>query len=332
LRRAAYHDDACVTSETKAAALPSALGELATAQSGVVSRAQLRALGVQRWNVRDQVRARRWRLVGRRVVVLHRGPLTSEQSLWVAALHAGPRATLAARTALAVAGLTGWDEESVHVLVPRGVAVPPMKGAIVHECRRPLGSRDAVGAPRRTSVERSAIDAGRWSGDPRAACGLLAAVVQQRLSTADRLRRELLAAGRIRHRRLLLTVLGDIEGGAHALSEIDFVVLCRRAGLPPPGQQVVRTDRSGRRRYLDARWQLPDGRTITVEIDGALHLAVLTYWDDMYRGNELVISGEHVLRYPSLAVRLDPIRVVEQLRRALAPGVGPATCHGKRAP
>ncbi len=53
---------------------------------------------------------------------------------------------------------------------------------------------------------------------------------------------------------------------------------------------------------------------MTVEIDGAAHRAVVTYWDDMYRGNELVISGEPVLRHPSVAVRLDEARVIEQLR------------------
>ncbi len=98
------------------------------------------------------------------------------------------------------------------------------------------------------------------------------------------------------------------------MSEIDFVAMCRRAGLPPPSQQVIphrplrpsalprRTVEAGRRPH------------VTVEIDGAAHRAVVTYWDDMYRGNELVISGEPVLRHPSVAVRLDEARVIEQLR------------------
>lgn len=79
----------------------------------------------------------------------------------------------------------------------------------------------------------------------------------------------------------------------------------------------MRTDRFARRRYLDAMWKLPEGRTVVVEIDGAVHLLAATYWDDMQRQNELVLSGDTGLRYPSVVVRLDQSRVIEQLRRAL---------------
>ena len=126
------------------------------------------------------------------------------------------------------------------------------------------------------------VDAAVWSRRPRTAVALLAAAVQQRLSTAARLRAELDVTGQVRHRRLLQACLIDIEGGSQALSEIDFVQLCRRAKLPPPTRQVKRRDRHGRVRYLDACWVLPDGRVITVEVDGAIHLMVQSYWDDMF--------------------------------------------------
>jgi hypothetical protein len=112
------------------------------------------------------------------------------------------------------------------------------------------------------------------------------------------------------------TVLHDIGGGAQALTEVDLGRLCARFGLTLEERQVVRVDGAGRRRYIDARVRAPGGRSVLVEVDGALHLLASTYWDDMQRLNEIVISGERVLRFPSSALYLDELTVGNQLRRA----------------
>jgi len=52
-------------------------------------------------------------------------------------------------------------------------------------------------------------------------------------------------------------------------------------------------------------------------VDGAVHLLVLNYWEDMERSNELLIAKVPQLRFPSLAVRVDGAKVVDQFRRAL---------------
>jgi hypothetical protein len=154
---------------------------------------------------------------------------------------------------------------------------------------------------------------------PRPACGLLAATVQQRLLRPDNLRTALTAASRTRHRRASLAAVDDIAMGAQALSEIDFVRLCRRNGLPEPTLQAVRIEPDGRRRYLDAEWRLADGRVVAVEVDGAIHLAPRRWFDDQLRQNELSLAGTLVLRYPSVVVREEERLVVAQLRRALLP-------------
>ena len=105
--------------------------------------------------------------------------------------------------------------------------------------------------------------------------------------------------------------------GSDALSEIDFVRLCRRAGLPSPERQAVRLEPGGRRRYLDAQWRLPDGRVVVVEVDGAVHLAARRWFEDQLPQNEVTLSGTLVLRFPSAVVRCEPALVVAQLRRAL---------------
>lgn len=87
----------------------------------------------------------------------------------------------------------------------------------------------------------------------------------------------------------------------------------RRAGLPPPIRQTIRCDHSGRRRFLDA-----DFGTFSVEIDGGFHIKPLNYWDDARRQNDLLLIGQRILRFPSVALRLEPEIVVAQLRAAKA--------------
>nr|UXE44623.1 hypothetical protein Hi04_10k_c2835_00028 [uncultured bacterium] len=190
---------------------------------------------------------------------------------------------------------------------------------IVHESRR-FEATDIhpVREPRRVGVARAAIDAAAWTKQPRSACGLLAAVVQQGKAPARLLSSELGRAGAIRHRRLMQAVLNDIEGGAQALTEVDLARVCQRYGLFVPERQLVRVDSQGRRRYLDARVSAPNGRSVLVEVDGALHLVASTYWQDMLRLNEILIGGEPVLRFPSIALPLDASTVGNQLRRACA--------------
>ena len=296
-----------------------ALDRLVDAQHGVLTRSQLMAYGTTKSLTSAQIRAGRWAPIGHVTVALHNGPLTRKQREWAAVLTAGRDAALAGRTALALLGLRGWETDEVHGLVPRGRTPPRLDEFQVanHETRWPgNGCLGAFGSPPRTPVERSAIDAALWSPQVRTACALLAAVVQQRLTTPERLLAVLDDAGPIRHRHAMTLALGDIAGGAQALTEIDFHRFVRRYRLGKILGQSIRLDGAGRRRYLDVEIESPDGSRIAIEVDGALHLVVVTYWNDMDRGNELLIAGQPHLRYPSIAFRLEPTKVAAQIRRA----------------
>lgn len=95
------------------------------------------------------------------------------------------------------------------------------------------------------------------------------------LTTPNALRRELVTAGQVRHRRLLMAAISDAEGGVQALSELDFTGLCRRYGLPEPTRQVRRRDASGRLRYIDVRLSIVTGVPLTSR-STALHTTALT--------------------------------------------------------
>lgn len=161
------------------------------------------------------------------------------------------------------------------------------------------------------------VDAATWTDSPRAACGLLCAAVQQRLTTADRLLRALRQAGRVRHCVVLRAVLVDIDGGAQALSEVEFGRFLAANDLPTPRRQAVRLSEAGKRRYLDVELEGPTGELLHLEIDGAMHLLVSNYWSDMDRDNELVLAGTRLLRFPSISWRLEPEKVADQIRRGL---------------
>jgi hypothetical protein len=283
---------------------------------GVYTRLELVALGCTRSQISARIAAHRWQAIGH-AIVLRNGELTREEAWQVAVLNCGPRAVLASFTAAESQGLAGWERDEIHVLAPAGVARPAIDLPIVLHRTRRLEPATVYPQRRCQRIAPAVVLAAASLRRPRPACGLAAAAVQQRLTTVAQLRPLVAGPARSRHRHSLIRALDDIEMGAQALSEIDFARLCRRGGLPEPVRQRVRPDRLGRRRYLDAEWQLPDGRRLVVEVDGAVHLAAQHWFDDQLRQNEIALDGALVLRYPSVVVRTEAPLVIGQLRRAL---------------
>ena len=80
----------------------------AVAYGGVISRALLRALGVDHRAIAREVAAGRWRLLGAQTVATHLGPLPVEAYRWRAIWEVGPgMPALDGVTALQSLGLTG---------------------------------------------------------------------------------------------------------------------------------------------------------------------------------------------------------------------------------
>ena len=242
--------------------------------------------------------------------------------MWACVLDAGPGAALASHTALELAGFRSFAREAdqIHLVIGRGAKVHRVPDVVVHESRRLEAERHVrwCGLPC-TPLERSAVDAAAWQRWPRFACAVLAAVVQQRLTTADRLDAELGRVGRVRHKAHLRLALSDIAGGSGALSELDLVALCRRSGLEQPVQRRRRRDPDGTWRYLDAEWELSDGTTLVLEVDGRHHLDVSQWQADIKRERAVVLSGRRVLRATSTEVRIEPQVLAADLRRAGVP-------------
>jgi hypothetical protein len=280
-----------------------------------------------------QVRSARWQRPCKGVVVDHSGPLTNDQLLRIALLRSGAGAALAGLTAARLDGFTGFvdtlptDGGPVHVLAPRGFKKPvamPGLALVIHRSKF-IGAADVhpTWDPRRTRMPRSLIDAAVWQATDRGALAILAAGVQQRRVRVADLREVVERIGAtLPRRRLILEALSDIEGGAQALSELDFTrKVIRRFRLPEPERQASRKDKRGRQRWIDVVWEK---YKVIVEVDGAQHIEALNYWDDMDRGNGFTIDGYRLLRFPAWVVRRQPEYVAEQILKALHEGGYPA--------
>ena len=313
-----------VNPQTNREARLARLGSLAASQERVVSRGQLQSLGWSDGQIDHELRYGRWHAPAWGVVALQNAPLTYDQRLWLGVLHAGKGAALTHLTSCRQAGLK-WkgDEDTVHVLTPKGDLVEPIEGFFFHQTRRPYHqwlSRSPSG-PSRLDLEHAALLTAERDRYVRRAVGLLAACVQQRLTDADQLVRAGKDIRKLRHGEIFMLALGDIAGGAQSFAEIDVGLHCQRNGLAQPTRQAVRADADGRRRYLDCEWALPDGRVIVLEVDGSFHLKVGAWWRDMKRERAVVLSRSTVLRCASIELRLEPWEVMSDLRSAGVPSV-----------
>ena len=262
--------------------------------------------------VRRKVRSGRWQRAGR-CVVTHSGPLTADQLLWCAVLSPVGPVAIARETALCAGGLRGLHAVPLTLVTPLGHHPPSIRGVRYVQTRH-LESLDLVphSLPPRTTTARALVDAASRTTRDRART-LVAMTIQQRKATAPQVRAVLARLGPVRQEVLLRVTLDDVEGGAHSLPELNFLRLLRQARLPLPTRQAIRQRANGRW-YLDVAWEQYG---LVGEVDGSHHRDVEQWEADVLRQDELVISGDAVLRLLSWWIRDRPEMVTDLVRRAL---------------
>ena len=288
---------------------------LAADQAGVVARRQLYALGVTRWQVKGELRARRWRRVTDAVVAVHNGPLDAQAHRWAAVLHGGPRARLDGVSALVASGLARFEEgERIRVSVPRGARVRRTSRYNIRQTRRWRADDLApgTGVPR-TKAAVAAVHGALWARSARQADLILTMTVQQGLARAESIGARLLRVRRHRRRAQLHATVLELVGGVGSLHELDVVRGCRARGFPEPDRQVVRRNSRGSY-FLDFRWS---GLGVVLEVDGIQHAWVENLVADALRHNEIALEGDLVLRLPVMGLRACPDEFFGQLGQAL---------------
>ena len=268
-----------------------AIATLAERQHGVVSREQLRALGVQRGAVERRLDAGRLHPVHRGVYAVGHRRLTLRGRLWGAVLGCGglDAAALSHRSAAAVLDLMPTPAGPVDVVTLRSSESRP--GIRVHRTATldPLVDvvRLADGLPV-TSVARTLTDL----------AGVLTPHTLERVCHRAQVLRVLDATAvrvsGIRGARALRAALATLEAHDPQITrrelEERFPALVTRAGLSRP---LVNARVAGHE--VDFLW--PDHRLV-VETDGAAtHLTATAFEHDRRRDAELLLAGYRVVRF-----------------------------------
>ncbi len=284
--------------------------------AGVLSRALLRDLGIDRHMVAREIDADRWRSHGHQTIAMHTQRLGSVALAWRAVWEVGQCiAVIDGVSALHRAGMTGYEESVIHVSVPISARVGAVPGVKVHRVRRLDREVVSAGVPR-VRPHITTLRAAYWARTDRQAALLIALAAQQRIVSNLQLTEAARVVPGWRRRALVKCLVTDVTDGAQSLGELDFIAFCRRHRLPPPEHQVVRRGPRGRI-YLDASW--PSFR-VTVEIDGAQHRVALAVVSDNLRQNHVTLSGSVVLRISVIGLRLETTAFMGQVAAALAAG------------
>lgn len=278
-------------------ALGETLSSLAISQEGMIARRQLLQHGIDADRVRDQVAAGRWVERTPRVISTFTGTLTFDQRCWLGVLHAGPRAMLGNLTAAQCHGLENWSRDDICVMVDDELSFEPVDGVDFFRSRRPFGLliSPKPGIPR-CRLEPAVLLWAGYEAENRAAHGVLAATVQQRLTTPVRLIEWIDQLRPLRRARPFKRTMSFVDAGAHSGAELEVGRMCRRFEMPQPNRQVRRLDRFGRPRWTDAEWEIAGGKVVVLEVEGGFHIDVVEAAADARRSRRLTTPNRIMVR------------------------------------
>jgi Protein of unknown function (DUF559) len=283
------------------------LADLATRQSGVVSRAQLESVGVSDSALSRWVQGRRLHRIFPRVYALGHSALSLDGRLFAALLYGGEKAVLSHTTAAWVWSLIDAEPSRIHLTVPgRRSSLPEVR---VHRSRQ-IERAECGGFPV-TSVARTLLDIADMLGFRQVRRALAEAEYRELLQPAEL--RAVTGSGRRGSRALKLALTHHLPELAETLSVLKerFLELCESAALPMP--EVNR--RSGLMR-VDAVWR---AERLAVEVDGGdAHAGLGQMKRDRDRELALRAKGFQVVRYTWEQVSRRSSEVAEDLRRLLA--------------
>jgi very-short-patch-repair endonuclease len=305
-----------------------ALARLAGRQLGVVSRAQLDALGFTRGQVARRVAQGRLHRLFHRVYAVGHRRITDRAYLLAALLSLGPSAFLSHRTAAAVWGLRAVNLRALELTVP-GSGGRRRPHLTVHRCEdEPDGDDVRLHVDLRvSSVPRMLIELA-----PRETPGelerLVTLAVRKRLLRPDaRDGRATIEAALVRHNgrsgmkrlRAVLATYLRIEDHKSQLERAFDRMLAEHPDIPAPQHNV----------HLDV-WELDrfwPQHKLAVELDGRpYHIAVGDLERDRRKDIALQRRGLTPLRFTDFRVEHEPRGVLGDLRHFLnlSPPDGPA--------
>ncbi|HVP03587.1 MAG TPA: type IV toxin-antitoxin system AbiEi family antitoxin domain-containing protein [Solirubrobacteraceae bacterium] len=296
------------------AARERSIAALAARQHGLVTIAQLSALGFGRSAVGRRVDAGRLHRVHRGVYAVGHPVLTTPGRRLAAVLACGPSAVLSHTSAAAIWELRVDDGGITHVTVARALRATPRAGTRVHTTRRlPLEERAMVDAMPLTSVARTLVDL----GDVLSARRVRGAFVRAEQLRLIDMRAVHAALAGARHRpgaAILREVLrGYDPRWQDTLSRLELLTLDVLAAHDLPEPEVNAWIEN---RYLaDFLWR---EQRVILESDGdAVHATPGARRADARRDRDLARRGYRTLRATTEELHHRPHELARRLRGAL---------------
>ena len=291
------------------AALDARIVALASRQHGVVSRAQLLALGARAHQIDDRV-DRGW------LIRLHRGVYAVGhaalriEGVWLAAVLAcGPGSVLSHRDAAALWELRAASGTRVDVTVPTRNGRQRRAGIAVHRpSPLPEDEKTSVREIAVTTPARTLLDLAEVVSRPALVRAVEQAEVVHVLDLADLERVIASHPGRAGARRLVHVLTEQFSRVTITRSELEVIFLdvCAAAGLPRP---QVNTPVGGLE--VDFFWPTLG---LVVEVDGfRFHGTRAAFERDRERDARLATLGLRVLRFTYRAITRDRRRVQQTL-------------------
>jgi uncharacterized protein DUF559 len=239
-------------------------------------------------------------------------PVSRDVRWMSAVLASGPGAVLSHASAMALWQMRG-SGGTVEVLRPSGGPTPSRRDVRVHQTRSLPAAEVTVerGIPV-TTVERTLRDMAGRLGESQLEHAVVAADRSRRLSWPELDRLLLSGRGRkgIRRLRVVAHRINPLAAEAKSDVEIDFLALCREAGLPDPQINVLVHG------YLvDFLWP---GAKVVVETDSyTYHSDPGAFERDSLRTIHLTAAGYEVHRATVHMLEVEPASFLDLVRRSL---------------
>jgi very-short-patch-repair endonuclease len=266
---------------------------VAAAQWGVVSRGQLRAVGLSRDLIDHWLRAGRLQPLHRGVYAVGHRALRVEGRRLAAVLASGPGAVLSHRSAAAHWGLLGSDAARIDVTAHRGRRGAP--GIRLHRTRS-LDARDTTNheAIPVTTVARTLLDLAATVRPDRLERAFAQALV---LHVYDHTAITDVIARSNGHRGIKILAGATAREPKHTKSdwEVRMLALIRRASLPEPLVNHALTAPDHGNCEVDFYW--PTHRLIVETDSWRFHGTRHAYEQDRARDAALQADGYKVLRF-----------------------------------
>jgi very-short-patch-repair endonuclease len=283
----------------------------AAEQHGLITRAQLLAMGLGRGAIEHRIETGLLHVVRRGVYAVGHEALRSQARILSAVLFVGADAVASHATAAAIHGIRPSASEYVDVTVPRRIR--GTLGVRLHIAELPAEHVTVVDAIPVTTVERTLYDGSATWRLPMLRRAMEAAEAQRIVDW--RVLEELAAAGDGRRGiRALRAILGERSVGTRVTRqelEARFQDLLRTAGLPLPATNVVVEGFE-----VDCAW--PAARLV-VELDSRrYHHTADAFERDRRRDRALTLAGWRVIRVTWRQLHHEREALVGDLRTLLA--------------